>query len=209
MTAHDVEYLELGRLRCEIAAGRTVAVLPSLLREIEAARGTSRHRRALKLRLLHALALYCNADQRAAHAVVAEVLRDACNEGVVRLILDEGPQVGALIRSWMAAQRDGGTEQHDPLFTEYLQRLLQSFGPGSAEPDIAAASEVRLSEPLTRQELRVLTLLAEGYSNNAIADKLFVSESTARTHLRGINAKLNAGNRTQAVAFARRLGVIR
>jgi len=36
-----------------------------------------------------------------------------------------------------------------------------------------------------------------------------VSERIARTHLRGINAKLNAGNRTQAVAFAQRLGVIR
>ena len=65
------------------------------------------------------------------------------------------------------------------------------------------------AEPLTRKEIRVLQLLAEGYSNNAMAEKLFVSDSTVRTHLRNINMKLDAKSRTQAVAIARRLGVIR
>jgi LuxR family maltose regulon positive regulatory protein len=66
-----------------------------------------------------------------------------------------------------------------------------------------------LQEPLTRKEIRVLQLLAEGYSNSAMAEKLFVSDSTVRTHLRNINMKLNAKSRTQAVAIARRLAVIR
>jgi len=55
----------------------------------------------------------------------------------------------------------------------------------------------------------VLQLLAEGYSNSAMAEKLFVSDSTVRTHLRNINMKLGALSRTQAVALARRQGVIR
>jgi LuxR family maltose regulon positive regulatory protein len=209
LMAHDVEYRELGRLRWQIAAGEAAAALPSLASEIEAALAASRHRRALKLRLLHALALYCGKDHQAAHAVLAGVLREACNEGGVRLILDEGAQVGALIQSYMAAQQEGGAKQRDPLFGEYLLRLLQAFGPSFTEPDASSATECALSEPLTRKELRVLTLLAEGYSNSAIGEKLFVSANTVRTHLRGINAKLSASNRTQAVAVARRLGVIR
>ena len=65
-----------------------------------------------------------------------------------------------------------------------------------------------LDEPLTRKEIRVLQLLAEGYSNSVMAEKLFVSDSTVRTHLRNINLKLGARSRTQAVAIARRLGVM-
>ena len=55
----------------------------------------------------------------------------------------------------------------------------------------------------------MLQLLAEGYSNNAMGEKLFVSESTVRTHLRNIHMKLGAKRRTEAVAIARKLGVIR
>ncbi len=66
-----------------------------------------------------------------------------------------------------------------------------------------------LAEPLTRKELRVLELLASGYSNAAMAEKLFVSDSTVRTHLRSINLKLGARSRTQAVALARELRVLR
>lgn len=209
LLAHDVEYLELGQLRWQIAAGQAAAALPRLESEIAAARSASRHRRALKLRLLRALALYCTGDERAAHAALADVLREACDEGFVRLLLDEGPQAGALIRSFMAAQPDAVSTRRDPLFTEYLQRLLQVFGSSTGEQDAAVSSASGLREPLTRQELRVLALLAEGYSNTAIGEKLFVSANTVRTHLRGINAKLGAGNRTQAVAMARKLGMIR
>ena len=74
--------------------------------------------------------------------------------------------------------------------------------------ELGAGIAQTLSEPLTRKEVRVLQLLAEGYSNSAMAQKLFVSDSTVRTHLRNINLKLGARSRTQAVAIARRLRVI-
>ncbi len=64
-------------------------------------------------------------------------------------------------------------------------------------------------EPLTPKEIKILSLLSQGYSNNVLAEKLFVSTSTVRTHLRHINSKLNVGNRTEAVAVARRLGLLK
>ena len=51
-------------------------------------------------------------------------------------------------------------------------------------------------------------LLAEGHANRVIARRLFVTESTVKTHLRSISAKLGATNRTHAVAIARRRGLI-
>jgi LuxR family maltose regulon positive regulatory protein len=70
------------------------------------------------------------------------------------------------------------------------------------------APDLYESDPLTPKELKVLKLLAEGYSNAAMADKLFVSDSTVRTHLRNINIKLAVHSRTQAIVAARRLGLL-
>ena len=60
-----------------------------------------------------------------------------------------------------------------------------------------------LLDPLTRKELAVLQLLAEGYSNRAMADKLFVSINTVCTHVRNINSKFGVRSRMQAVSTGR------
>ncbi|MFB9073466.1 response regulator transcription factor [Citricoccus parietis] len=57
---------------------------------------------------------------------------------------------------------------------------------------------------LTRRELEILGLVAEGLSNAAIAQRLVISEGTAKTHVKNILRKLGASNRTQAAAFLRR-----
>jgi len=176
--------------------------------ELHAALAVARNRRALKLRVLRALALQRAGDLSAAVEQFGEVLQAASQEGFMRLILDEGPAVGPLVHRCAVAMQEGATI--DPILADHLQRLLQAVGPmtGAAEAEAPAGGDA-MKEPLTRKEIRVLQLLAEGYSNNAMAEKLFVSDSTVRTHLRNINMKLDAKSRTQAVAIARRLGVIR
>ena len=127
----------------------------------------------------------------------------------MRLVLDEGSSVGALVRELEAAGQRNGDARRDPIFAQYLQRLTLAFGPAAAPAEpVPDAAPATLLEALSRKELRVLQLLAEGYSNNAMAEKLFVSDSTVRTHLRNINGKLDTHSRTQAVATARRLGLI-
>jgi LuxR family maltose regulon positive regulatory protein len=61
---------------------------------------------------------------------------------------------------------------------------------------------------LTAREFDVLTLLSKGYGNQAIAEKLFVSVATVKTHLRNINAKLGSHTRTEAISLARKQGII-
>ena len=87
-------------------------------------------------------------------------------------------------------------------------RMDYTLGVDNSAAGQASADLRELPEPLTLKEIRVLQLLAEGYSNSAMAEKLFVSDSTVRTHLRNINTKLKAHSRTQAVAIARRLRMI-
>lgn len=62
-------------------------------------------------------------------------------------------------------------------------------------------------DPLTERELEILRLVAQGLSNQAIADRLVVSERTVRTHVSNILAKLHLANRTQAALYALREGL--
>jgi two-component system, NarL family, response regulator LiaR len=61
---------------------------------------------------------------------------------------------------------------------------------------------------LSKRELEVLGLMAEGYSNQEIAAKLFVSLSTVKTHNQNLFEKLEVKRRTQAVEKAKRLSLI-
>jgi two-component system, NarL family, nitrate/nitrite response regulator NarL len=63
-------------------------------------------------------------------------------------------------------------------------------------------------ESLTPREVEVLGLLAEGLSNKAIAERLGISEHTAKFHVTAIIAKLGAGGRTEAVVRAARMGLV-
>jgi len=61
---------------------------------------------------------------------------------------------------------------------------------------------------LSKRELEVLQLLAAGYSNQEMADRLFVSLNTIKTHLNKIYIKLDVKRRTQAVSKARELNIL-
>jgi len=72
-----------------------------------------------------------------------------------------------------------------------------------------ALNEQRLKDlGITRRELEILELIAQGLSNREIADKLFVSENTVKTHSSRLFDKLSARRRTQAVQIAKELGLI-
>jgi DNA-binding NarL/FixJ family response regulator len=74
-----------------------------------------------------------------------------------------------------------------------------------------AASDDRVEwyeEPLTPRELEVVSLMADGYTNKAIAARLGISDQTVKFHVASIAAKLGAANRTDAVRRALRRGLV-
>ena len=62
---------------------------------------------------------------------------------------------------------------------------------------------------ITKRELEILELIAQGMSNREIAEKLFVSENTVKTHSSRLLDKLSAKRRTHAVQIAKEMGLIR
>lgn len=61
---------------------------------------------------------------------------------------------------------------------------------------------------LSQRELEVLKLMVEGYSNPEIAEKLYLSPNTVKTHVRGIMNKLSVDDRVQAAVVALRSGLV-
>jgi DNA-binding CsgD family transcriptional regulator len=78
----------------------------------------------------------------------------------------------------------------------------------AAEPFTLNAAEVRRLG-ITKRELEILELIAQGLSNREIAEKLFVSENTVKTHSSRLFDKLSAKRRTQAVQIGKEIGLIR
>ncbi|HEY2691854.1 MAG TPA: response regulator transcription factor [Streptosporangiaceae bacterium] len=86
------------------------------------------------------------------------------------------------------------------------RRLIDRFAPMLPAEESAAASE--LAE-LTDREREVLILVAQGLSNGELAQRLFVSEATVKTHVGRILAKLGLRDRVQAVVYAYENGLVR
>jgi DNA-binding NarL/FixJ family response regulator len=107
--------------------------------------------------------------------------------------IDKGRDVAGLL-SAIRTVAAGGT-LYDPM---EVARLLPGL---AAQRQEAVDSEQRLAR-LTAREREILQLLTEGHRNQAIADRLFISAATARTHIANILTKLGVHSQIEAVALA-------
>jgi DNA-binding NarL/FixJ family response regulator len=84
------------------------------------------------------------------------------------------------------------------------RRLIEAF----AGSETGTGRQPAQLDDLTEREREIVTLVAEGLSNEEIASRLFISPATARTHVSRAMSKLGARNRTQLVVFAYQLGLV-
>ncbi|MEU2928256.1 response regulator transcription factor [Streptomyces sp. NPDC007251] len=115
------------------------------------------------------------------------------------LLKDSGPE--RLLAAITAVE--GGDALFAPSVT---RRLVEAFARQQA-PDPAAVASPGL-DALTSREREVLKLTARGLSNVEIADRLFISEATVKTHLNRTMSKLDLGSRAQAVVLAYETGLV-
>jgi LuxR family maltose regulon positive regulatory protein len=178
-------------------AERALALLEPLLIH---AQQQERWRHVLEQRVLQACAYQLHQQTANAQQSLAHALQIGAPEGYLRSFVDEGPQVAELLRQLPTSP--------------YRDRVLAacSAQPLPNHPTATWAVPVNtarpsLVEPLTEREHEVLQLLAQGSTNQEIAAALIVTPSTIKNHLSRIFGKLGVSNRTQAVAYARTLGL--
>jgi LuxR family transcriptional regulator, maltose regulon positive regulatory protein len=103
-----------------------------------------------------------------------------------------------------ARARQAGQTLHSRLSYHSLWFGLSDARHAQAGQPLGASAEAQLSS----REVAVLSLIAQGLSNQEVAERLFISLHTVKTHARRINGKLGVARRTQAVARAKALGVL-
>ncbi len=186
------ERILLARLRiAQQRSSEAVSLLEPLLALTQSLRRVDL---LIEVEVLRALALQQLDDQDQALAVLEHALSLAEPGGYVRIFVDEGPPMAQLL--YRAAERG--------IAPKYAGQLLAAF---PAAPT-AEARGPEMVEPLSKRELDVLQLIAEGLSNRDIAARLFLALPTVKWHSSNIYGKLGVSNRTQAVTKARALGIL-
>jgi LuxR family maltose regulon positive regulatory protein len=202
LSANDVDTPFIARQRLRIAQGDTACV-ETLRQAMDQALQRHQHRRALKLRLLLILALDGAKQHKEALEHLTAALRLASHVGFIRTFLDEGAPLAAVLERWSVTFH--GQEEALGIRPGFVAQLLQGESSSKkAEPKREDEAQTNLSN----RELQVVRLLALGYRNREIAEKMFLSELTVKSHLRKINSKLGAGGRTEAVSIARAQGLL-
>ncbi len=118
------------------------------------------------------------------------------------MFVSKGPHVAKLLEEILAVKKRDHDAAKAGFSLAYAQKILSAFK-AAAPPKTEG-----LMDPISDRELEVLHLIAAGLSNKKIADKLFISLNTVKTHTKNINSKLDVNSRTQAIARAKELGLI-
>jgi LuxR family maltose regulon positive regulatory protein len=157
----------------------------------------------IEMHLLHAILHDTAGAPDKALDSFSQGLRLAAPAGMIRTIVNEGAVAARLLMRYMERRR---TVRGDGIPLSYLNALQEAFGftplesitPTQLGLDVTAGMN-----PLTDRELEILQLMSQGYSNQKIAGKLYISVNTVKTHVSNVFGKLEATNRTEAIVRAR------
>jgi LuxR family maltose regulon positive regulatory protein len=192
------EYLLLTELLLRQGRFEEAGHLLERLEEVERAREWAL--RLAQIYTLQALRLEALGERAAALQKLTDSLDITAPRGVVSLYYGGLSTLDTLLRAVLE-------QEIHPAFVRQVLALRQGAVPEavSVEPD---GTVHLLLEPLTEREEEILELLAQGKSNQEIADALVLAVGTVKKHLNNVYGKLNVHSRTAAVARARDLGLL-
>jgi LuxR family maltose regulon positive regulatory protein len=191
--AHE---LPLSQARVYLAQGdpaAALAVLEPWRRRVEEKGWEDERFKAL---LLQALALQAYGEPDEAMHGLGDALAQAEPEGFIRSFVDEGIPMAHLLTAAIAR---GMLPDYAGKLLAVLEAEEQREATLSPRP---AVPDQPLIEPLSRRELEILQLVAQGLSNQEISERLFLALDTVKGHTRRIYSKLQVQRRTEAVAKA-------
>ncbi len=178
----------------------------------------------IELYLLDAAALLARGAPDAARVALDSALAMAAPRGLVQVFVDAGAPIAALLARRPHGGPLGAFAAQLPIVDQDTPEVAL---PPGAETDVTSSLRVdfrhvddlpalpaalggnQLAEALSERELEVLQLMAAGLANQEIAHRLVISLPTVKKHGSNIFGKLQATNRTEAVARARDLGLLR
>ena len=211
--ANDIDTVQIMQYRIWIRTGqseRVIGAAPQLIADADQRRST---RVSIKLRILLAQALDAAGKTRQALDELHTVFQISSGQKLISTFIEEGPLLITLLERMLAEPAEAQTQLHIRKILSLKNVIGQlssdELNSASLPPDAAPATLViKAIDSLSERELQILQCLAAGMPNKGIAGKLFITEPTVKFHLRNINSKLRAKNRTHAVFIGRQLGLI-
>jgi LuxR family maltose regulon positive regulatory protein len=215
---YERQLTHLALCRVFIAQSRPDQAIRLLERLLASAEMAGRLGEVVEMLGLKALAYQAQYQTNQALATLVQALTLAEPEGYVRTFVDEGFPMAQLLLT--LSQRPSAINR------TYLDTLLAAFpdfglpildfgleappiqNPKSKITWIAPSRQNSLVEPLSKRELEILYLMAQGLTNIEIAQQIFISAQTVKVHTRNIYGKLGVNSRRQAVTKARALGLL-
>mgnify|MGYP003382415360 CR=1 FL=1 len=191
----ETHNLPLSLARVKLAQGDPTAALAALEPARQQAEANNWADERLQVLVLLTLAYDMAGDMETAVKCLSEALALAAPGGLVRLFVDEGPPMAALLQ-------EAGRRGMAPVFA---QQVLEAFGATAVAPPPTAQP---LPDPLSERELEVLKLLATSLTGPEIARELMISLNTMRTHTRNIYSKLGVNSRLTAVRRTEELNLL-
>ena len=159
----------------------------------------------LRLRTLLALA-WLNAGERdRALEIFHQVATVAAPAGICLSIVDQGPEIGPLLKLARDSVRTTTAKAQD--IVAWLDRLLDSWR-ARHEPNSQPQRESE-RDRLSSRERGIVELIAQGQSNKEIARTLGITPETVKSHVKSIFTKLEVDKRAQAVSRAQALGLVK
>jgi LuxR family transcriptional regulator, maltose regulon positive regulatory protein len=196
--AHE---LPLSQARVHLAQSDTSAALAVLAQLRQQAEAKGWEDKRLKVMVLQAVALQAHGDKDKAVHLLVDALALAEPGGFIRLFVDEGLPMAHLLS-------EAETIGRMPDYTGKLLAVCAAEEQKGEDNSSLSPPAQPLLEPLSRRELEVLHLMAQGLSNQEICARLFLALDTVKGHNRKIFDKLQVQRRTEAVARARELGLL-
>jgi LuxR family maltose regulon positive regulatory protein len=189
----EAEYLALVRVRIvQKDFDEALSIIDKLTK---AAEGAGRIGSLVEIFALQAILYQAIGDIQKALDSLERALEIGRPEKYQRVFLDEGVPMVELLKH--AGSK--GIESH------YVSTILAGV---RQEPTLTDYDDQPLIDPLSERELELLQLLADGLSNQEIADLLIIAVGTVKAHTVNIYRKLNVNSRMQAVARARELRLL-
>ncbi|MCB8983764.1 MAG: LuxR family transcriptional regulator [Ardenticatenaceae bacterium] len=191
----EIHDLPLSQARMKLAQGDPAAALAALEPARRQAEAKDWADERLQVLVLLTLAYDMAGDRETAVQSLGEALALAAPGCLVRLFVDEGQPMAALLRE--AVKRGMA-----PVFA---QQVLEALGATAVAPSPTAQP---LPDPLSDRELEVLKLLTTNLTGPEIARELMISLNTMRTHTKNIYSKLGVNSRRTAVRRAEELNLL-